>query len=594
MSNQSSLDIPQIMIKVAGAALTPSVYQRLTSVEVDDSLYLPSMATLEFDDPPESGTSPPAPLTNAATFNVGGDLEVSAKVGTATSVIFKGEITSIEPDYTMEGYTRLIVRAYDKGHRLIRVTKTRTFLQVTDSDVISQIANEAGLQPTVDSTSVVHDYLLQHNQTNYAFIQERAERAGLVVRTSMGKLSAKKLSTFASGSAVATVTFGVELLEFRPRLSGVFQPDSYLVQGWDPASKAVFSGTASSATPTASIGASRGASLAGPFGASGEYGVVDVPVAQASEAQAIADARMSEARNGDIQAEGAIEGMPSVMAGTKVTVAGVGTKFNGNYLITRARHTYTLNEGYRVHFESTNGTGETTADLVETQGSQPERVFGAVIGVVTDINDSEGNMGRVKVKLPWMIKNSGTEIESWWARIATPMAGNGRGFMFLPEVNDEVLVAFEHGDVRRPYVIGFLWNGQDATPLGTSAAQDNGKVKQRVIKSTSGHIITIDDSDDASKISIVDSGGKSFLLIDTKNKKVSIESEGEVLIKAAQKIDITGDAAINVTGKSDITVKSDTNVKIEASAGLELKASSGIKMDGGAQVEIKGGMVKIN
>jgi len=158
--------------------------------------------------------------------------------------------------------------------------------------------------------------------------------------------------------------------------------------------------------------------------------------------------------------------------------------------------------------------------------------------------------------------------------------------MFLPEVHDEVLVAFEHGDVRRPYVIGALWNGQDATPISQSDAEASGKVKQRVIKSHLGHIITIDDSDDKPGISIVDKTGKNKIVIDSSAKKISIEADGEIDIKAAQKV--------NVTGTSEVSVKSDSNVKVEAGAELTLKATAGIKMDGGAQVEIKGGMVKIN
>jgi len=118
-------------------------------------------------------------------------------------------------------------------------------------------------------------------------------------------------------------------------------------------------------------------------------------------------------------------------------------------------------------------------DLLTPSGGSHEsgRFYGVVMGIVTN-NQDPSNMARVRVKFPWLSDDN----ESWWARLATPMAGAGRGSYFLPEVNDEVLIAFEHGDVRFPYVLGGLWNGQDAPPANNSDGQNN----IRVIHSRSG------------------------------------------------------------------------------------------------------------
>ena len=121
-----------------------------------------------------------------------------------------------------------------------------------------------------------------------------------------------------------------------------------------------------------------------------------------------------------------------------------------------------------------------------TPADQSNRVYGMVVGVVTNNKDPDA-LGRVKVKFPWL---SDTD-ESHWARVVTPMAGGGRGFYFLPEVDDEVLVGFEHGDVGLPYVLGSLWNGKDKPP----EKNDDGKNNLRVIKSRSGHLIRLDDTD---------------------------------------------------------------------------------------------------
>ncbi|MBU0960029.1 MAG: phage tail protein, partial [Proteobacteria bacterium] len=131
----------------------------------------------------------------------------------------------------------------------------------------------------------------------------------------------------------------------------------------------------------------------------------------------------------------------------------------------------------------------------EGQEEKQNKIQGVVIGVVTNNEDPEG-MGRVKVKFPWL----SDEDESNWARVASPMAGKERGMYFLPEVDDEVLVAFEHGDMRFPYIIGSLWNGTEPPP----ASNDDGQNNVRMIKSRSGHVISLTDEDGKEKIEIID------------------------------------------------------------------------------------------
>ena len=131
------------------------------------------------------------------------------------------------------------------------------------------------------------------------------------------------------------------------------------------------------------------------------------------------------------------------------------------------------------------------------------RITGVAVGVVTNNQDPDG-LGRVKVRFPWLSDAD----ESQWARIAAPMAGKDRGVYFLPEVDDEVLVAFEHGDPRFPCVIGALWNGKDAPP----ATNSDGKNNVRVIKSRSGHIIRLNDEDGKEMIEIIDKSEKNSII----------------------------------------------------------------------------------
>lgn len=209
--------------------------------------------------------------------------------------------------------------------------------------------------------------------------------------------------------------------------------------------------------------------------------------------------------------------------------------------------------------------------LMETEesGATSHRINGVVVGVVTNAQDPEG-MGRVKVKFPWL---SDTD-ESTWARIAAPMAGKERGFYFLPEVDDEVLVAFEHGDLRFPYVLGALWNGKDAPP----EKNDDGKNNIRVIKSRSGHVVRLTDEDGAEKIEIIDKTKKNSIVFDTSANTITITSDKDIVL-AAKQGKITLDA-------QDVEIKSSAATKLEAGANMDVKASG--------QMTVKGATVNIN
>lgn len=197
------------------------------------------------------------------------------------------------------------------------------------------------------------------------------------------------------------------------------------------------------------------------------------------------------------------------------------------------------------------------------------RVYGVVFALVTDNKDPQ-KLGRVKVKLPWL----GDDAETPWAPVATLMAGKQRGTFFLPEVDDEVLVAFEHGDLDHPVVLGALWNGVDTPPL----TNDDGKNAKRLIQSRNGMTLLFDDSDGAEKLQLADKDGNEALTIDMANKKITLVSSGDLELTAAQ-------GTITISGQT---------VKIDSTGQAELKATGQLDV-GGQTVNIKGQpMVNIN
>jgi len=194
-------------------------------------------------------------------------------------------------------------------------------------------------------------------------------------------------------------------------------------------------------------------------------------------------------------------------------------------------------------------------DLLSPESSRGNgRILGVVMGIVTNNQDPE-KMGRVRVKFPWL----SDDHESWWARIATPMAGPNRGVYFLPEVDDEVLVGFEHGDVRYPYVIGSLWNGQDAPP----GNNDDGKNNIRLIHSRSGHLVRLDDTNGDEKIEIIDKTGSNSITIRSSDNSVTITCTGKMKLHASQGMEITSDADIKIQAGATMTVQSSANMTIK-------------------------------
>jgi len=190
---------------------------------------------------------------------------------------------------------------------------------------------------------------------------------------------------------------------------------------------------------------------------------------------------------------------------------------------------------------------------------EPEgaRWFGVHPARVTDIRDPDGQ-GRVKVALPWAPDADGGSYEVW-ARLATTMAGPDRGTWFVPDPEDEVLVAFEAGDPRRPYVLGGLWNGSDQPPESMDGSGSNAK---KVIRSRNGVKVTLDDSDGQEALKLETPGGQSMTLQDG-------------------------------PGSVEITDSNGNSVKLESS-GITVTASAKVTVNAGASVEVTAGKVTVN
>ncbi len=616
MGSQKYLN--QFQVKIDGTIMSKDFYTVVQEIVVDTSLGMPGMFSIRIIDDDLTW------LDNAQ-LDFGKSVQIDAIVdaeqsssGTPVTLI-TGEITALEPSFSSDGHVSMAIRGYDKTHRLYLARKTKTWLNIKDSDLASQVASGASLSVEADATTVQYPQVFQYNQTDIEFLKARAERIGYQVYGLDGKLYFKKSDNFPASSV--NLVFLENLTSFEPRWTLSQQVDTADVKGWDPKQKTAITNTSSPVTTFNQGGMTKGAgSYLSMAIASEKYTIVDQPVISTADAKAVGDGVSNAISREFVQAEGTCVGTPSIKAGCTVNITKIGTRFSGNYFITSATHIWTA-AGYETRFSVSGHQPNTLGHLLSDNGSLLQKrglAEGVVIGIVTNINDSgDGAMGRVKVKYPWLDDT----LESNWIRFASPMAGSSRGIMFLPEVNDEVLVAFEHGDFNSPYIIGMLWNGQDAPPLTNADAIADGKVIQRIvktrvghtillndksgeeqilIKSKSGHQIILDDKSGSEKVTIKDKTGNNSLVIDSSANSMTVNvkdfkvtATGSVTISATQKIDMSANQNISLAAKQNLalsaSIKSElkgAQVSINGTGQAELK-SSGI-------LQVQGSLVKIN
>jgi uncharacterized protein involved in type VI secretion and phage assembly len=228
---------------------------------------------------------------------------------------------------------------------------------------------------------------------------------------------------------------------------------------------------------------------------------------------------------------------------------------------------------------------------------------GVRVGIVTN-NEDPKDLGRVKLRFPWR----DADDESHWARLATPMAGSEYGAYFLPEVDDEVLVAFEDGDIHKPFVLGALWNGSQKPPQKNT--EGNNDVRQ--IESRSGHTLTFDDSDETPNVEIETKAGHTIRLDDESgSEKITVEgksgkntitldaSKGDISIEAAKTLELSA-PTVNIDGSDTVSVSAGT-FDVSASSGATVSSSrkldlSGqlVKLQGSGPVNIKSPIINLN
>ncbi|WP_405021646.1 phage baseplate assembly protein V (plasmid) [Kitasatospora sp. NBC_00070] len=633
-----------IVVIAAGTPrpLLPNVQAAVEKVVVDLHTHLPGMFEVTFLD--DDGV-----VALQAGITIGQSMSIKAPGGSLPLII--GDITSIET--VCEGMrAHTVVRGYERAHRLQRVKKSRSWMQQTDATIATEIAISASLIPDVSPSPIVHAHISQFDQTDWDFLSHRAREIGYELAVHDLRLSFKPSTgtpvgaAAASANAVASgavmpLVFKENLISFSASLSSanitpmveVRAADRGLAMPWTGMAPTLSTSAVVPATPAQLAVVSNGISapmppsprMTLPFATNAlavippnpnAYVVTDRPVSSGPlgqlEAQVMAMSLADQIGSTFADAEGYAEGDPSIKPGSPVTVMAVPKQFMGMWHVTQARHVFDDEiGGYFTRFWVTGRQNRSLLNIASA-GSltpKPPRVNGVVLAIVTNNCDNVATdgmgraQGRVKLAFPWLSPN----YESDWAPVVQPGAGMLTGTYFMPSVNDQVLVAFEHGDIRKPFVLGGIIDQRSAyintfggLPPGPPILPGTGTVRKRGIMSPGGNQLVFTDQQAAgggpsllSSVSLTTRMGTMGLDIEPDTGLVTLKNlPGDSKMPAAISITALPNGMVTVSGGViNVTATQTLNMKAPV---VNIAADSQLGLTSTGPVTINGAAINLN
>jgi Rhs element Vgr protein len=487
------------------------------------------------------------PVSDSDWFLIGKEIEIKTGYHMQEETVFKGIVVKHQVKVLKNKPIQLLVECKDT---LIKTTTRRRsayFYEQTDKDIIEQILSDySGIETDIDNTTLNHASLVQYFSSDWDFIVSRAESQGLLVWTDDGKLLAKKPDFSASPKLTLSYASG-QIIEFEANIEARNSFSNVEATTWDSADQRLAhesadepSGFSEQGNISASDIASALHEATTPLLKGGEF--------NAAELQLWADAHLHRSRLAKVRGRVAVIGTAAIKPMDWISLDKMGSRFQGKAMVSAINHEI-LRGLWTTHIEfglAPQFFSETTPDIAAppAAGLVPA-VHGLHIGIVKQLEgDDTGGGGRIKVLIPYIDAQS----EGIWARLSHVTAGNNRGFVFRPELEDEVIVGFLNDDPREAIVLGSLYAINNPAP--------------------------IEPQDDNNEKGIVFRGGMKMMFND-EDKTVTIITE---------------------QGNQIVINDNEQSIKIEDQRGAKLAfESSGITLDAGSgQVVIKGSMVKIN
>lgn len=569
-------DLPGFKIFSEGNQVSAE-YQVLSIVVTKETNRI-SMAKILFKD--GSPAEEDFPISNSDEFIPGKAIDIEAGYHGDEEVIFKGIVIKNSLRARQNKPSVFEVVCADMAVKMTVGRKNKYFYDATDSDIISEIASDSGLQTDIEDTSVQHQSMVQYYCTDWDFIVSRAEANGKLVFTDDNTLLVNKADL--SASPELSLLYGGNIISFESEMDSRDQFAGVKATSWDKANQETRE-IESSAFADELPGNIHPETLSEVIGLDSfklDHGgsITD------TELQEWADAQNRKSKISKIRGRIQIQGFSGIKPGQMVEIGGMGDRFNGNAFVSAVRHeinasNWITNIGVGI---SRKWFAEETEDIMDVKASAMlPAVNGLQIGVVSALEGDPDGEYRAQVRMPLIDASEGV-----WARVALLDAGENRGSFFRPEIGDEVVLGFLNDDPRNPVVLGMLHSSAKPSPV--EPADDNHEKgfvtrseiklmfdddkKSITIKTPNGNTILI--SDDDGKIEVTDES----------NNKITMDSSG-ILMESASDIVIKSNGDVNIEG---------TNVNISASAQMTAEGGAGAEVSSGGMTDIKGSIVKIN
>lgn len=537
-------------------------------------------------------------ISASATFVPGATVTISAGYHNQEKQIFSGIVVKHAIKVQEKSKSYLVVTCYDQAIKLTMGRKS-AYLGKSDSQALKQIIAGAGLSADVSATSDLKEELVRYYATDWDFVVCRAELNGMIVLVDDGKVTVQAPQV--DGDPQLLIAYGEALNELSVEIDARYQYPEVQCSAWDYPSQTVVTGNSTEPSVNEQ-GNLSGKTLSQVLGLD-SFDLQSTGPLSSDELKSWANAQLLKSRLARIRGNVNFRGNASPKPGQLVELDGVGARFNGNGFISAVTHSI-LDGNWKTELNfglSPTWFSEEISDFVAplSSGVRPG-INGLQIAKVKQIDQDPDGQTRILVDAQ-MIGASGDGI---WARFATPYATKNAGIFFVPEIGDEVVLAFLNDDPSFPIILGSLYNSDAHSPPYTSDAQntikavvsksqikisidDTKKILQ--LETPGGHVITM--SDDATSITITDSNKNQIKM---SSGGIDISSCKDLNISAANNISIQAKAgSFSMQAATSMSQKA-LNISANADAELTLQGNASGKLESSGILTVQGSMVMIN
>lgn len=563
----------EFIVKAGGEVVSRE--HQLVAVTVNTSANRIASARLAYVD--GAASTGAFALGDSALFVPGQRVEILAGTGADPTSVFIGTVVRVGLRVRESAASQWVVDCRHAAMKLAVSPRCADYFDQADSDIIAAVLEAAAVDAEIEATSLRHEQVLQFHATDWDFVLARARANGQLVWCEGEKVLVRRPRTDAA--PVCTLQHGATLLEFEGEIDARRQHPSIGVTSWDPAEQETVAVHAA-APPLSAPGNLSAEALAG---VSGQPLQLRHPALPESEAQAWADGEALRRRIDQVCGRAKCAGIATVRPGVVVALAGLGERFSGKVFVSAVRHEFSLVQGWKTHIQFGGIEPDPRpAPGAESAARAPLPALGGLsIGIVTSNADPAGEH-RVRVRLPVL----GLSGDGIWARVASLDAGKDRGFLFRPDIGDEVAVGFLGDDPRHPVVLGMLHSSAKPAPLAGS--DDN---HEKMYRSRSG--LSMHFNDDRGVMTLATAAGNRIVLDDSERSLTLADQNGNKLVMGSDGILIESARTLALKAGSDAGLEA-VDVRLEATGALKLEGSASAELKGGGIAKLSAALVQIN